>query len=59
MRTWRALAGPEQDVIFRQGARARPVWPVQLRRHECPRRHRRRCRAGTSAIPLPARLLGL
>ena len=62
IRTWRALAEPEQDVIFHQeikanaqsGARARPFWPVRLHRRERNRRHGRRCRAGTSALPLPA-----
>src|SRR5712691_5196676 len=33
MRAWRALAGPEREVIFRQ-ARARPSWSVGLHRYE-------------------------
>ena len=59
MRAWRALVGPEQDVVFRQ---EHPAWPsrlVRLHRHEGARRDDRRRPPGASALSLPARLLGL
>jgi hypothetical protein len=59
MRSWRALAGPRAGCDLPSGARTRPVWLVRLHRHQRTWHHRRRCRAGTSAIPLPTRLLGL
>ena len=59
MRAWRALARPGAGRDLPPGARARPSWLVRLHRHERARRHGRGRRAGSSALPLPAGVLGL
>ena len=57
VRRWRALHGPEQEVIFAQ--KHPPGRLVRLHRRRRPRRHYRRCAADAFAVSLPAALLGL
>src|SRR6202163_925814 len=58
IRTWRALNGAEQDVIFRQ-EHPRSAGIVRFHRYGRSRRPYRRCAAGSLALPLPIGLLGL